>query len=263
MIDEPDQSLYPTSARFLRDELLHIATKSKIIFSTHSQYMIDENCLDRHLIVEKKNDITVIKKEDKNAPFSNDELLRRTIGTSIFECLKAKNIIFEGWLDKELFKIYGSFNNRNKEFDKYGTVYLSGISGVETLVQILTLANKKFIIIADSDTISKQKKVDFIHNYKEFENSWLAYADVCQDITTMEDFFDKSYIERIIKENGNSEYIYDSSKNAIENIDKAIKNEKNKKQLIKNKLISGVSKDSILKDYGLFIQRIKEVIDEL
>lgn len=54
LIDEPDQSLYPTSARYLRDELLSMSKKSIIIYSTHSQYMIDPNCIERHLIVEKR-----------------------------------------------------------------------------------------------------------------------------------------------------------------------------------------------------------------
>lgn len=261
IIDEPDQSLYPTSARFLRDELLHIALKSKIVYSTHSQYMIDENCLDRHLIVEKKNDITVIKKEDKNSPFSNDELLRRAIGTSVFECLKSMNIIFEGWLDKELFKIYCKFKKLNKGFENYGTVYLSGISGVETLVQILVLANKKFIIVADSDATSNHKRNDFISNYKEFQNSWIAYADFCPKVLTMEDFFDTDYIKQTIEDCGCAGYTYENSKRAIENIDLAVKGSKEKKQLIKNKLIERISEDKIVPEYDLFIQRIKDALE--
>lgn len=54
LIDEPDQSLYPTSATHLRDELLKISKNCYVIYSTHCQYMIDSNCLERHLIVEKK-----------------------------------------------------------------------------------------------------------------------------------------------------------------------------------------------------------------
>lgn len=97
LMDEPDQSLYPSSAQYLRDELIDISKKSKIIYSTHSQYMIDSNCIDRHLIIEKKNDITTINKDDIKSPFATDELLRRAIGTSIFESLQEKNIIFEGY----------------------------------------------------------------------------------------------------------------------------------------------------------------------
>ena len=49
LIDEPDTCLYPTSARFLRDELLNISKNSIVIYSTHSPFMIDTKCIKRHL----------------------------------------------------------------------------------------------------------------------------------------------------------------------------------------------------------------------
>jgi hypothetical protein len=55
------------------------------------------------------------------------------ISSSIFECLQDKNIIFEGWLDKELFHKYCEYN-KIKNFNNIGKVYLGGISGVEILV---------------------------------------------------------------------------------------------------------------------------------
>lgn len=263
LIDEPDQSLYPTSAQYLRDELLEIGKKSKIIYSTHSQYMIDSNCLDRHIIVVKEDDITKLKKETGNAPFSNDELLRRAIGSSIFECLQPKNIIFEGWLDKEIFDKYCDFNKKNKDFGDYGKVYLGGISGAETLVQLLVLASKKFIIVSDSDETSNNKRIDFIKNYPEYKDSWLSYADILKNISTMEDFIDVNYIKEQINKCGYTGYQYDSSKNAIQNIEKAVNRDKDKKQEVKNALISSITKDKINTDYAKFVEKLKERIDNL
>lgn len=262
LIDEPDQSLYPTSARYLRDELLRISEKSIVIYSTHSQYMIDSNCIDRHLIVEKKNDITTIQKQDINSSFSNDELLRNAIGTSIFECIKEKNIIFEGWLDKVLFESYCSYK-KIKDFSKYGIVYLHGISGVETLVQLLILANKKFVIVADSDRASKDKRKDFEEKYREYKDNWLGYEDIVNNISTMEDFFNKDYIERIIKANGYNDYEYNYKINAIENIEKAVKSDKDEKQKIKCELINNISKDVIISDYTSFVDGLKNKIEKL
>jgi predicted ATP-dependent endonuclease of OLD family len=236
LIDEPDQSLYPTSAQYLRDELIAISKKSKVIYSTHSQYMIDPNCLDRHIVVEKSDDITTFKKENSNAPYITDELLRRAIGASIFECLKPKNILFEGYLDKELFQKYCKFYKLEKDFKEYGTVYLSGISGVETLVQILMLANKKFLIVADSDETSKNKRSDFEKNYPEFKDSWLGYADVCSCISTMEDFMTISHIEDQLKKSGYS-YLYEKEKNGNTNIEKAVNRDKELKQTFKKILV--------------------------
>jgi len=262
LIDEPDQSLYPTSASYLRDELLKISEKVKVIYSTHSPYMIDTNCIDRHLIVEKKDDITTAKKQDEKAPFSNDELLRRAIGSSIFEVIKDKNIIFEGWLDKEIFNKYLMFHKKINEFKNIGIVYLQGISGVVTLVQILILANKKFIIVADSDKPSNDKRNEFKKSYEEFFQNWLSYGDVVNDVSTMEDFFTMEYISEYLKKEY-PEFIYKESNNAIENIELVAKTDNEKKQKIKKELINKVGKKNIKDDYGKFINQLKEKLDKL
>jgi len=262
LIDEPDQSLYPTSAQYLRDELLDMSKRSKIIYSTHSQYMIDSSCIERHIVVEKENDITTLKKESENSPFSDDELLRRAIGTSIFECLKEKNIIFEGYLDKELFKKYSSYHKLNNEYKDYGIVYLAGISGVETLTQILMMANKKFVVVADSDETSKNKRLDFERHYPEYKTSWLAYADACKEVSTMEDFLKEDFISsELIKYD--SKFNFESTKNAIQNIERAVNKDKEKKQEVKNKLIKNLKKDNIKDSYGVYLSTLKEKLEKL
>jgi AAA15 family ATPase/GTPase len=262
LIDEPDKSLYPTSAKYLKDELIEISKKSKVIYSTHSQYMIDSSVIDRHLIIEKIDDITVIKKENINAPFSKDELLRRAIGSSIFECLKPKNIIFEGYLDKELFQLYCKLTKNEKKFSEFGIVYLGGISGAETLTQILILANKNFVIIADSDDVSNSKKTDFIKNYPEYKNNWISYSDSSQNIHTMEDFFTIQHIEKQFK-NLEYQHIYDSLKNANLNIEKAVKGDKNLKQEFKKQLVLTAKKEHIIPQYQEYIEIVERVLASL
>lgn len=262
LIDEPDQSLYPTSAQYLRDELIEISKKSKVIYSTHSQYMIDSECLDRHLVVEKKDDITTISTENANAPYTTDELLRRAIGASIFECLKSKNIIFEGYLDKELFKSFCKFNKLEKDFAEFGSVYLSGISGAETLVQILILAGKKFIIVADSDETSIKKRIDFEKNYPDYRKNWLAYADICKSVSTMEDFSKQEYLQQQINKAG-YDYKYDETKNANFNVEKAVNKDKELKQSLKKIFITNLKKDNIVKEYNDYIDALKEKLISL
>lgn len=262
LIDEPDQSLYPTSARLLRDELLKISNKSKVIYSTHSQYMIDSNCIERHLIVEKKDDITIARKEDRNASFSNDELLRRAVGSSIFECLQEKNIIFEGWLDKKLFDKYCDFSKKTSEFKNFGSVYLGGISGVESLVQLMILANKKFVIVSDSDETSNNKKKEFGKNYLEYSSSWLSYADVHNEISTMEDFIIPEHITNQLRDIS-PDFEFNHEKRAINNIESVVKNDKEKKQEIKNKLIENLEKKHIKVGYGEYVTRLKQLIENV
>jgi len=263
LIDEPDQSLYPTSVRYLRDELLKIAEKSVVVYSTHSQYMIDSACIDRHLIVEKTDDITTLQTQDSNAPFSNDELLRNAIGSSIFECLQDVNIVFEGWLDKQLFDKYCTYN-KEKSFDQYGTVFLRGISGLDALIQLLILANKKFLIVADSDKTSKDKLEDFQKTYPEYKSRWLSYGEIDSKFITMEDFLESSHITSIIKNNGGApSFTYDSKKNAIQNIERVTKKNKEEKQKIKIELITKLTKTKIDNNYSKFITELKMKLNAL
>jgi len=262
LIDEPDQSLYPTSAKLLRNELLKIRNKSKVIYSTHSQYMIDSDCIERHLIVEKKDDITTLKREDRNSSFSNDELLRRAIGSSIFECLKDKNIIFEGWLDKKLFEKYCVFNKMTSEFKNFGTVYLGGISGVESLVQLLILANKKFVIVSDSDETSNNKKKEFEKNYSDYSAYWLSYADVHNEISTMEDFITPEHITNQLIDIS-PDFAFNHERKAINNIENGVKHNKEKKQEIKNKLVETLEKAHIKNNYSEYVSQLKLLIESV
>ncbi len=262
LIDEPDQSLYPTSAEHLRDELLRIAKTARVIYTTHSPYMIDSNCIDRHLIIEKNDDVTIIKKHDENAPFRDDELLRRAIGTTIFETIKPKNIIFEGWLDKELFNKYCNYHNMTKDFKETGIIYLQGIFKVDALVQLLISVNKKFVIVTDSDKASNNKRKDFENNYLEYVSAWLSYSDAVQGIITMEDFISTELIEKCLQKECNT-FLYNDSKTAIENIDDVIKDDKEKKQRIKKDIIKELKKKDINDTYHTFINELKNKIENI
>ena len=256
IIDEPDTSLYPSSARYLRDELLRMGESSYIIYATHSQYMIDSNCIDRHLIVEKKDDITTIESPNEKAEFSEDELLLNAIGTSIFECIKSHNLIFEGWLDKKLFDIYvNSDKNLAKSFKEFGSVYLHGISGVTALSQLLMLSGKKFLIISDSDKTSIGKKKDFISNYPNYQNNWRDYGEVVDGISTVEDFLEPQYVEAFIKDNYDGSFAFDNRKSTIENIE-MISKEKETKQSIKTALIQNATNEVIKKEYKLYVESL-------
>lgn len=256
IIDEPDNSLYPSSARFLRDELLKIAEKSFVIYSTHSQYMIDTNCIDRHYIVEKESDITSVH-QSPDAEYCDDSVLLNAIGVSIFECLKPQNLIFEGWLDKKLFDIYLTSLNSSlqKLFSGIGKVYLHGISGVYTLVQILILADKNFVVISDSDKPSLDKRNDFFEKYPEFQNSWYDYANIITGISTVEDFLKSEYVEKIIKKS-HPEFTFDKKKTTIQNIEALVSGNKETKQQLKKELICNATVKDIKPDYKTFIQEI-------
>lgn len=255
LFDEPDAFLYPTSARFLKEELLKISESSIVIYSTHSPFMIDNECIERHLVIERKGDISEIVPQDKS-PFQEDELLKRAIGSHIFESIQSKNIIFEGYTDYKVFKN----TYKNKDFKDYGLVYMGGIKEVNTITTMMMLTGKKILIVSDSDETSKNKREDFERDFPDQRENWLEYSEVCDKsnkIKTLEDFYKVDYLLAKIKEY-NERYEYDKNKSSIDNIDKAVSQDKEKKQDIKNALAINAKKENIKKEYFDFIQKIKD-----
>lgn len=58
LIDEPDVGLHPKGAKLLKEELFKIAKTNRVVYSTHSVFMIDKEKLSRNLICTKENEIT-------------------------------------------------------------------------------------------------------------------------------------------------------------------------------------------------------------
>lgn len=266
LIDEPDTCLYPTSARFLRDELLNISKNSIVIYSTHSPFMIDTQCIERHLVIEKESDISNIKEYSEKAPYTEDELIRRAIGTDIFETIKQQNLLFEGYTD---FKLFEKISDK-KDFQDCGKVYLGGIKEAKTLSQMVMLANKQFVIISDSDKTSTDKKKDFIESYPDFQDNWIDYSVCVSNFETLEDFYKIEYIDKELKKyNINIDKSY-SSKNAIEYIEYHIKtlklndiDNREKKNTIKYNLAIYATKNNLKDEYFEFIKKLKEHLKRL
>ena len=207
LFDEPDAFLYPTSARFLKEELLKISENSIVIYSTHSPFMIDNECIERHLVIERKDDISEIVPQGKSQ-FQEDELLKRAIGSHIFESIQSKNIIFEGYTDYKVFKN----TYKNKDFKDCGLVYMGGIKEVNTITTMIMLTGKKFLIVSDSDETSKNKRKDFEKDFPDLKENWLEYDEVCDKsnkIKTLEDFYKVDYLLAQIKQY-NESYEYDN-----------------------------------------------------
>ena len=83
LIDEPDTSLHPTGARYLRDELIRISRTNHVVYSTHSIFMIDSGDIGRHLIVKKKGEVTSIESA-KESNIAEEEVLYNALGHSVF-----------------------------------------------------------------------------------------------------------------------------------------------------------------------------------
>lgn len=258
LFDEPDAFLYPTSARFLKEELLKISENSIVIYSTHSPFMIDNECIERHLVIERKDDISEIVLQGKS-PFQEDELLKRAIGSHIFESIQSKNIIFEGYMDYKIFKMFCNTN----DFKNCGIVYMGGIKDVDMITTMMMLTGKKFLIISDSDETSKNKKKDFEERFPEFKTNWIEYDIAGTEFKTIEDFYSDKYVLNNLESEKFDIKKYDNSKACMANINKIIK-DKNKIKEFKNRLINNISKNDMKKDkYTIFMDIIKKILTNL
>lgn len=91
LIDEPDLGLHPSGARSLQKELRNISKRNVVIFCTHSLFMIDRDKIQNHIIVVKEKETTSLKLNEKS-DFLEEEILYNSIGCSVFDLIKQKNI---------------------------------------------------------------------------------------------------------------------------------------------------------------------------
>jgi hypothetical protein len=195
--DEPEISLHPSGARYVRDELIVLSKKNYVVYSTHSIFMIDRENIDRHLIVKKKNEITTLVPAD-TSNVTDEEVLYNALGYSVFEMLKPTNIVFEGWRDKTLFKVALSrvpreFKELKERFQDVGTCHAKGVKNVAHITALLELANRRAVILTDGDEVACEHQTLF-----DGFGEWIRYDEMLPSIVTGEDLVTKeAFIEAI------------------------------------------------------------------
>jgi len=272
LIDEADQSLHPSGCRYLAEQLIKIAENNYAMYSTHSIFMVDKENIMRHYIVEKKNEITTIK-EASEENYRDEEVLYKAYGTSTFEILEKKNILFEGWTDKKLFKTaIEKDKSLSRFFKKIGKSHAVGVKSIKNITPILEWSQRKIFILSDGDQVSKQEQ-------KEFEDNkgygvWKRYDELFngRQIVTCEDFVKKGALSTSLKnfniEIDQNQFPETNRLNFIkeyliknENItDDSLKKFTNK---FKQNLFRNLKVSDIENDYFDFIKILQEEINKL
>ena len=204
LIDEPDISLHPSGARFLRDELIKISKKNYVVYSTHSIFMIDGEDISRHIIVSKKDEKTSIEDADESN-IVEEEVIYNALGYSIYETLKKKNIIFEGWRDKKLFKValknvprdYGRLKD---VFKNIGICHAEGVKHIKNVTPILEFVQRDCVIISDCDETALEKQREY--NRSDGYGIWRTYKEINTDIcaVTGEDFIKIEVFNKLLRQ---------------------------------------------------------------
>lgn len=266
LIDEPDNSLYPTGAKYLRNELINISENNYVIYSTHSPFMIDKYNIERHIMVKKENDITTFQKADSSI-YADDEVLLNAIGTSSFEHLKENNIIFEGWSDCKFFNIaLKSKSTAYKEllqyFKNFGTAYSHGAPDIKHLTPLLMLANKNVIIFTDSDNGSNEAKKSYKNSNGYKNENWFTFENLggTRD-ETIEDYIgNEELLQKALEYIGHTEIDFSTRNN--KKIMKMLESlEKEDKEKFKSYLIKKITYKDIKDEYFSII--LKELQNKI
>lgn len=200
VIDEPEIGLHPSGQNYLRDELIKISKNNIILISTHSIFMIDKEQIDRHIIVTKTKEVTALATV-QSSNIIEEEVVYKALGFSLYEILRAQNIIFEGWRDKNTFDRYlkskGAFTGEEKKkVLSIGLLHSLGVKDAPRVANMCENFGRKYIIISDADKPGLEKQRDFDGN-----GDWFTYKDIpgISAITT-EDFVSKKSINKAIRD---------------------------------------------------------------
>lgn len=198
LIDEPSIGLHPSAEKYIRDELINISKTNYVVYSTHSIFMIDKNNIPRHVIIKKKDEQTYAI-EAKESNVFDEEVLYKALGASVFEVLKQKNILFEGWRDKKLFQTalkrsIGGQINFKKIFKDVGLAHSIGVKFMRYITPVFEAANRDCFILSDNDEPAKRYQKDF--NEENLYGDWKRYNELLPDLQeiTAEDFIKKDII---------------------------------------------------------------------
>ena len=180
LIDEPESGLHPSGAKSLLAQLIAIGESNTVVFSTHSIFMIDKSNIGRHLVVEKKKEVTSTWRAERSR-IQDEEVLYSAIGYSIFEALKEKNVIFEGWRDKKIFEVAAAAVSKSDGKVKaalaaIGLTFADGVKDVRNVAHVLQLASRPCLIVSDADKVALQHRKAYLAPGSWGE--WLTLQDV-------------------------------------------------------------------------------------
>ncbi len=253
IVDEPEISLHPSGAKFLRDELLNVAKNNFVVYSTHSPFMIDKNDISRHYRVIKKDEKTQVL-ETTQSDYTEEEVLLNALGTSLFEGLKHKNLVFEGWTDKHLFhvatsRIPSKYKELKEILTNIGTAHSKGVKDIRNIAPLLELANKECFVVSDSDKPAKDNQKRF--NEDKCYGKWLCYDEIylARTIITSEDFIKNDIIVKVLKDIAKEFNIAEINSTLLENCPCG-----------KIAIIVKWLNDSKVQDVASIIRKIKETI---
>lgn len=204
LIDEPEVHLHPSGVRYMRNEILKIGRNNNIFVATHSHYMVDTLCPERHWIVSKEKSETSVKQISEDTPFEDDTVLASAFGLNLFKELLPNNIIVvEGADDKSV--IAHAINLVKSRFF-YSIKTAKGASKAYSIAAFLNEEQITAYFLFDDDKDGRDYKNKILDNYKESfsEKNVFTLRDINNFLPpdcTLEDLMPIDFVKEFFEEN--------------------------------------------------------------
>jgi predicted ATP-dependent endonuclease of OLD family len=242
LIDEPEIHLHPSGVQEMRHEILKIGQKNQVFISTHSHYMVDTSCPERHWIVKKEKSQTSITPIDENTPIEDDTVISAAFGLNLFKELLPKNIIVvEGGDDKCI--IHHCLKKLSNRFF-YSIKSAGGASKMPSVASLLTNENVRAFFLFDDDNEGTSNKKKITDNYKDCFNKDNVFTirDLDNSIpqkSTLEDLIPLSLVKDFFEKELSQTFTLDESSPflfQLKNQNSSLKANKDKLDSLKLKL---------------------------
>lgn len=242
LIDEPEIHLHPSGIQEMRSEILKIGQKNQVFISTHSHYMVDTTCPERHWIVKKEKSQTSITPIDENTPIEDDTVISAAFGLNLFKELLPKNIIVvEGGDDKYI--IHHCLKKLSNRFF-YSIKSAGGASKMPSVASLLANENVPAFFLFDDDNEGTSNKKKITDNYKDCFNKDNVFTirDLDNSIpqkSTLEDLMPLSLVKDFFEKELSQTFTLDESSPflfQLKNQNSSLKENKDKLDSLKLKL---------------------------
>lgn len=170
ILDEPEAHLHPSGVRYMKNELMELSNSNNVFYATHSIFMIDRGNLKRHIIVNKKDEITNLTEVNRNN-IIQESVIYEALGTSVDEfSISSCNFLFEGELDRKIFQFFFNKCVEKRENKIIDYEYLDG-GGTKKITQFfhdkVLPSHSKWNLILDSDSAGRNLKTNISKKLSE------------------------------------------------------------------------------------------------
>lgn len=200
LIDEPETHLYPESIEDMKNELLNIGQNNYVFISTHSPFMVDRECSERHWKVEKNGITTSIIQISDSVSMWDNKVMNSAFGLNVFkELLPQKIIVVEGNDDKKILdKLLKILNIKTH----YAVKSSNGASHMVNLASMFCGEKIYPYFIVDDDSEGRKNKTDISKRncYKDRIFTLKDLVTKSYDKYTMEDLFPINIVKNFYDE---------------------------------------------------------------